>query len=127
MTRPQKSEQRRHPRVAKRLAITLGTPGLTFEAATHNISSSGLYCDVPAAIPLMTKVDVTLLLPTNSAPSRSYRQIRCGGVVVRHDTVPAQRGGALRHRLAIFFTRMQPRDRHNLTQFVEHQLGASPP
>lgn len=112
MTQPR--ERRRAPRIETRVPLTIAVPAGAVAAATRNLSSSGVYCEVDQAIALMTRVEAIVNLPGNP--------LRCQGVVVRCEPATERATTALRYRVAIFFTRITARDRRTIAHFVAQHL-----
>ena len=115
------SERRESPRAASRIAMVLDHETAVLNTNSENISASGAYCTVTRFIPLMTKLQVRLELPGESAS----KAIRCEGVVVRIDP-PHPSGARTRYSVAIFFSDLSERDRSHLAHFVHQRLLPSP-
>ncbi|HQK94892.1 MAG TPA: PilZ domain-containing protein [Armatimonadota bacterium] len=116
-------ERRRHPRIQVALPVAVeaggdGQGGL--QTQTRNISSRGAYFEVSRPIPELTRLEVTLCVPSGSAESH---QLHCGGVVVRCDARTTA-DGAQTHAIALFFDRIGPDEQALLDAFIAAQLAA---
>ena len=109
-------ERRRAPRVEERLPVIISMPECQVAAATRNLSSSGVYCELNRDMAPMSQVELAIELPT--------RRIRCEGVVVRRKILTESHSHPARYRLAIFFTHLATRDRQAIAQFVAERLAA---
>lgn len=111
-------ERRRYPRVWSSLGIRLGSDEKEeIDTESKDISACGVYCQVDRWLPLMTKLRVTIILPS--------KKIICNGIVVRVETVnnfKERLSNAKRHNIAIFFNEIKPRDRAYLIRYVKLQL-----
>ena len=117
-------ERRRFPRADTQIPIRIihtTATGDQFEIQSHDLSGSGISCEVHAFLPLMAKLQLTLLLPA-SGDDRRPQRIVCEGAVVRVEPLRTQTDGPPRFRVAIFFTDIQPADRQRIIRHVEHHL-----
>ncbi len=104
------TERRKMPRVPASFDLRLDVGGRQGSAHVRDISASGVRCVTDRAMPLMTQVAVTLLLPGTSGA----HEISCRGAVVRS----APDGRAASFETAIFFTHMSDADRGRVEEFV---------
>ncbi len=113
-------ERRRAPRIAERIALSIADAGTALQTETKNLSASGVYCTLDRFLAPMTKLQLQFDLPHGSRRAR----IRCMGVIVRVEPVPAsaERG---RYNTAIFFTELSERDRSVIARFVRERLAAT--
>lgn len=97
-SRPSKpSPERRHSaRLVDSFSFNIGFDGYDITASVINISTSGLLCRTNREIPVMSKIDMALILPSR-IPTSTSETIKIKGVVVRNDK--DERG----YRAAIFF------------------------
>lgn len=117
------TEKRRHPRLEKTLPLKLSSARQAdIVTQTKNLSCVGAYCTVNKAIPLMTKLKITLLLPekTKQAKERSSK-VNCVGVVVRSEQSP-QEGT---YDVAIFFEQIREKEKVKLEEYINHHLDLS--
>ncbi|MBN2097725.1 MAG: PilZ domain-containing protein [Candidatus Omnitrophica bacterium] len=117
MTKKQ-PDRRAHPRTERSLPLKISKQGLDVIAETRNLSCSGVYCRVNKAVPLMSKIGVTMLLPIHSAQKISTRKVKCNGVVVRSEPVIIQEADTACQNIAIFFTELAQKDRSTIAQYV---------
>jgi c-di-GMP-binding flagellar brake protein YcgR len=120
MTKP-KAERRKSPRVDARLALqverhTRSNQDRPITTESMNISSGGVYCQVKSSIEPMTRVGLTLLIPSFGRKGKKTQVINCGGVVVR--CVPAPKEPST-WELACCFTEMKKEDH----QLIEEYIG----
>jgi c-di-GMP-binding flagellar brake protein YcgR len=112
MTRTE--DKRRHPRVSHRLRVRSQDQG-GVDLETIDLSAGGLSCDSPAFVAPMTKLALSLQLPSPAGNGGAV--VEGEAVVVRSE--PANRGG---YRIALFFSRMDEEHRRRLQQFLESRM-----
>jgi hypothetical protein len=110
-------ERRRQPRVKKEVPLKILTEGYDFVTQTKDISCIGTYCYVDKYIPPMTKLAITLLLPTRLKPGDANNKIQCKGVIVR--TEPNSPEG---FNIAIFFNEISQRDKYKISHYINQFL-----
>jgi hypothetical protein len=113
-------ERRKQPRVIAKLAMQIAGVGegeavLTTESI--NLSAGGLQFQSKVALPTLTKVALTLLLPPFGRRLRRGRVVQCQGVIVRAAEIerPRQKRN---YELACCFTDMTEEDRELVEQYV---------
>ena len=84
MQRP-KTERRRQPRVEEKIPLKIKDEGFDAISVTKNISCSGVFCQVDGYFPLLSKVKIVLLLP--SEEKSKAHPVHIDGVVVRSEPV----------------------------------------
>jgi hypothetical protein len=104
------TERRKKLRVPASFDLRLDVSGRAGSAKVRDISASGVRCVTDRAMPLMTQVAVTLLIPAVAGA----REISCRGAVVRS----APEGRPASFETAIFFTHMSDADRASVEDFV---------
>lgn len=110
-------ERRKNPRVHKNLPIKIKYGDIDIITETRDISCSGTFCSVDQELPLMTKVQVLVMLPCFwSEPLRS-KKVKCEGVVVRSERTATQR-----YNIGIVFTDIKRNDQAKICEYVEHAL-----
>lgn len=116
-------ERRRFPRAATQIPIRIiqTTAEGAYEIQSHDLSGSGVSCEVDQFLPLMAKLQLTLLLPSTDGQHAPQR-IVCEGAVVRVEPLRAVAEGRARFRVAIFFTDIRPADRQRIVRHVERHL-----
>jgi hypothetical protein len=88
---------------------------------TINITSSGAYCKTEKPLPLLSKVELTLLIPGHSRKNALDRKIECRGTVVRTHPVLID-GKAQSYDVAIYFDELSQSDSRLISQYIEHRL-----
>jgi c-di-GMP-binding flagellar brake protein YcgR len=111
-------DRRRSARVDEELYFKIKHQIYEAQAKTVNISAHGALCLVEKNIPLMTRVDVALMLPALNGKTKRPKSLRIRGVVVRREKTPSSAG----FLLALYFSQISPRDRESLVQFVESRM-----
>ncbi len=116
------TERRVYPRVADdNVALKLKVD--QFDAITHtlNISASGVYCKVSKELPLMSRVELTLIFPEPEGAEGGKRTVEVTGVVVREH--PVIINGEVKHYdVAIFFDSLSAREKDMISQYLEPRL-----
>lgn len=118
------SERRKNPRIDARLALQVEKKlkgGVERPATTEslNLSSSGLYCHVRGFVAPMTKVGLTLLLPSFGRAGKKTQVINCEAIVVRCEedgTEPQS------YELACCFTDVRKEDRQLIEEYIGWRL-----
>jgi len=111
-------EKRTHPRVKDRLTLRSSSPQEgSHEMATMNLSLSGAQVTAGRFIPLMTRVEVTLMLPPEEGVEARPRPVSMEAVVVRVHP-PQIETGAPHYEIGLFFSRMEQRDRNALARYL---------
>jgi len=118
------TEKRQHPRIKDRLTLRSSFAGSgSSEMATTDLSLGGALVVAGRYIPLMTKVEVTLLLPPEPSES-GPRPVHTQAVVVRVRP-PEEHAGLQHYELALFFSHMEQRDRNVLSRYLAAQTPGS--
>lgn len=117
----EKQERRRHPRIKdKDISIKLSGDGFNAITQSLDVSASGVYCKVDRQIPLMTRVQIVLSIPTGKKPASSSDSMTIDGVVVREH--PVKENGKITHYdVAIFFNTLLPREKEKLVRYIERK------
>lgn len=110
------NEKRKSPRASADLDMRFDLAGQAGFARIRDVSASGVRCVTERAMPLMTQVELVIVLP---APT-GRREILCRGAVVRCGPIAADPSGGKgpSFETAIFFTQMRDTDRIDLEEFV---------
>jgi len=106
-------DKRRHPRITERLPVEIGCKYAVIKTETKNISCSGAYCHVDRAIPVMSKVRVSMAIPTIKEDKIVSKNVSCEGVVLRYDG----------NNTAIMFTKISKKDKDTLAGYVKARLA----
>ncbi len=109
-------ERRKHPRLHKILPLRISHTSGDIVTQTKNISPCGAYFSSEEPLSLMTKLQITLLLPEETESKSTYKQIKCRGVVVRADR---EKKG---YSFAVFFNEISDRERHKLESYIQNHL-----
>ena len=115
-------ERRKYPRIEKALSIILKGDIFTLTTETKNLSCSGVYCQVSRPVPELSKLAVTLLVPEMGQKAVGLHEIHCRGAVVRSERILRENGSPAKYFIAIYFTKLNPRDRGKIGEYVSHQL-----
>ena len=114
-------ERRKSPRIDTQLAMQVEMSGrsamdrpLTTESI--NLSAGGICANVRNQLEPLTKVGLTLLLPSFGPQGRKTQVINCGGVVVRCE--PAESD----FDLACAFTDVKKEDRRMIEEYIGWRL-----
>jgi len=110
-------EKRGTPRIEQRLPIKVAEGDYRTVVETKNISASGVYFSTEKAIPLMSKVIITLLLPTNAGKNA---KIECKGTVVR--VVPMNTPNKPLYETAIFFDDITQKTKNIILRHVKKAM-----
>ena len=111
-------ERRRDPRVAAQLPLRFTFAGKTVESRIVDLSKSGIRFHTPAALPVMSRMQISLELPDGAA---AEPPIAIVGVVVRCAQVRGRR--EFPYDAAIFFEDVSPASaRMRLQRFVETRV-----
>lgn len=115
-------EKRRYLRLKKQLPLRLSDEGqFDITAYTRDISQRGALCELAHQIPLMSKVQIKLLLPTHESSKTASAPITCLGVVVRSQAVIKDSGAF--YDTAIFFTKLTKTDEKKIARYVEGNIS----
>lgn len=113
-------ERRKFPRVCETIPCQIGLGTSSLPAVTQNISCAGALCVLSQSIPLMTKLDIALMLPAVSS-ALSPERIHCVGVVVRVESA-IDPGGERSFLIAIYFSEISPENRRRIAEFVLNSM-----
>ena len=111
MSRPTE-ERRRHPRYARALPLRRRGAEDFSVLETENVSLGGALCRVDRYLPIMTKLHLHAELPDGQGPFEAE------AVVVRVEP-EEPRGWHGEYRVALFFQRMEDKDRRALRTYLE--------
>ncbi|MEA3328277.1 MAG: PilZ domain-containing protein [Candidatus Omnitrophota bacterium] len=115
-------ERRKYPRAKADISLKIARTGEIVQSKIHDISCSGIHCQLNQPIKLMTKVVIILLLPRIAGEKiDDFDKIKGQGVVVRIQEV-AERDEIL-YNTAVFFTDLSKKDKDKITRFVEYKLS----
>lgn len=113
-------EKRKYPRLSKELPLKIATKETDLVAQTTNLSCNGAYCSVGEPLPLMTKLQITLLLPPKDKnPAQKSTKIKCKGVIVRNKKNAVNNS----YNIAIFFEQIREKERDKLEDYINHHIN----
>lgn len=115
-------ERRTTPRITAQLAmeVTL-SGGMRASAESINVSANGIYFSSKTFIEPLTKLQITLLLPKTNPKSKTPREVKCEGVVVRTEPETPVPGQA-QYEIACYFTDIANADRASLESYILQQM-----
>jgi len=111
-------ERRKNQRAKKHIPLKLLDSSFDVITETSDISSSGAYCRATRCLPLMSKIDVVLLMPAKDSDSRA-KKIRCKGVVVRTEPTILKDTDKPHYNIAIFFSDISKKDQKTIEEYVD--------
>ncbi len=110
-------ERRKEQRAKRQLPLKIAERGFDVITETVDISPSGTYCRVTRLLPLMSKIEVVILVPTKHN-GRHTKKIKCKGVVVRTEPVILKDAERAHYNVGIFFTDISKKDRELIASHV---------
>lgn len=114
------NERRKSRRVAANIAMKVRRAAdkarRSLQANSINVSSGGIYCEIPAFLPPLTKVTLSFELP--GIPDGPGKAITCSGVVVRCEKYEDEEG----YQAACCFTDLADEDKEFIEDFVTRQM-----
>ena len=112
------TERRKFPRIQLNIPLQLNLGEETISSRISDISTSGIRFRTPAALPLMSRVQLAIQLPTGSGAP-----LALSGVVVRSASMPTEDAAASggEFETAIFFDDPTDKMHGQLTRFLESQ------
>ncbi|MFH1412372.1 MAG: PilZ domain-containing protein [Candidatus Omnitrophota bacterium] len=115
-------ERRRFPRIKdSKIGVKLSADGCETITQSLDVSASGLYCKVAQRVPLMTRVQIVLSIPSGKKGSPPT-SMNIDGVVVREH--PVKKGNRIEHYdVAIFFNTLLPRERERLIKYINSRTN----
>ena len=116
-------ERRKHIRHDAAFSLKLGSDGIGPAVATEglNISMGGIYCRVPHYIPLMTKLQTTLLLPVPSATKEGKKEehVLDTEMIVVWSDPESEIPGAESYHIGCAFLPMAEEQRNRLRDYLD--------
>jgi hypothetical protein len=114
-----KIERRRHPRVEDKIPLKIKDETFDAITITKNVSCSGVFCQVEGYFPVLSKVKIVLLLPSEGKSKAHPLHIE--GVVVRSEPVKSA-PQSNRRNIAIFFNKVKRQDMFRLSGYINSIL-----
>jgi c-di-GMP-binding flagellar brake protein YcgR len=115
-------EKRRYPRVSKKLSIKLFSSEFDIVTETKNISGNGVYCAIDKPLPVMTKLNILLLIPFKKNRNKIIKKISCNGVVVRGGYI--KDNGRHSYYVGIYFNDIKEKDRRVLLSYINSSFNS---
>lgn len=112
-------ERRKHQRAKTKLPLKIADNSFDVITETVDISSAGIYCRITRLLPLMSKIEVILLMPAKSN-AKQAKKISCKGVVVRSEPIILKDTEKAHYNVAIFFTDISKKDQ----KIIDIYLGS---
>ncbi|MBU0759025.1 MAG: PilZ domain-containing protein [Candidatus Omnitrophica bacterium] len=110
-------ERRKHLRAKKQLPLKIADKSFDVITETVDISPSGIYCRITRLLPVMSKIEVIMLVPVKGN-GRYTKKIRARGVVVRSEPVILENTDRAHYNVAIFFTDISKKDQKAVEAYV---------
>jgi len=116
-------EKRKHPRLEKKLPFEIGCQYTAIKTETKNISCSGAYCFIDRALPVMSKIKISMAIPAEKDNKVAPKNIACEGIVLRYDPPESADVKTSGWNTAIMFTKISKKDKNTIAEYVKSQLG----
>ena len=110
----QSIERRKYPRAKADFQTVIDNGFEAIKTKVDNISCSGIYCEVNKEIPLMTKLDLNMLIPTTFPSMGEFFRVHCSGVVVRTE-LSKDKG---KYNIAILFSDLLESAKDKLSSYI---------
>lgn len=118
------NERRRAARIRAELPILIEGGPAEAGGKTLNISTNGVYFEVPHFIEPLTKVRMELLFPGGDGTAGSGGRIGFDGIVVRTEP-DSSATDVTSYRTAVFFTHIPESSLEILSSYIESRISAS--
>ena len=114
-------ERRKSPRVKHGLPVKVSADEMDFITQTQDIGVNGALFRLEKAVPLMSRLAMTLLVPSHEKKGTT-KKIVCNGVVVRCEPfhIKETRG---EYNIAVYFTALKDSDKKALMKYVNAEAG----
>ncbi len=117
MYRAHSQEQRRYPRIDKKVRFNLRSDEFTVDAESINLSSNGVNCMVDKPIQLMTSLKIVMTL-AYEGNLEDVVFVEGNGVVVRVEETEVSN----EFKIAIYFNEIEENEQRKLTDFINQYL-----
>ncbi|NOG85959.1 MAG: PilZ domain-containing protein [Candidatus Scalindua sp. SCAELEC01] len=111
-------ENRKYPRIKKRLQFKIRTDDFVVVTESINLSCIGVSCQIKDKIPFMTRLKIVLRLPCSDEKKEDIC-VECYGVVVRVEKVLSKSRGITEYHIAIFFSEIEEEEREKLSDYIQ--------
>ena len=108
------AERRKYPRAKADFYAVIDNGFEAVKTKVDNISCSGIYCEVSKKIPLMTKLDLNMLIPTTFPSMGEFFRVHCSGVVIRAE-LSKHKG---KYNIAILFSDLLEGAKNKLSSYI---------
>jgi hypothetical protein len=125
----QEKDKRAHPRLDTEFAVQLADrdgvlPQGTIVSQSRNISLGGIYCRVNHYVPVLTKLQLTLLLPFRGKKKEVKTQlVRTDAVVVR-TIPPEEKAGVHDYEIGCAFLGIEEEAKKSIARYIRDLLEA---
>lgn len=118
-------EKRKCPRIEFNIPIKLSEDAdYDIVTETKNISANGAYCAVSKNIPNMTKLKITLLVPSRNNNRKNIKRVHCEGVVVRNRYFRSD--AKFPYHIGIFFSDIKDSDKKLIHSYINSVISEEP-
>jgi c-di-GMP-binding flagellar brake protein YcgR len=118
-----KVDRRKAVRIPAKLAMEIRISDVdTARVESINVSANGVYFLSNKYIPELTRLDITLDLPTVKDQRARGKSVVCSGVVVRTDP-PEEQPGVAEYEIACYFTSIADSDKETLESYILKQVA----
>jgi c-di-GMP-binding flagellar brake protein YcgR len=118
-----KVDRRKAVRIPAKLAMEIRISDVdTAKVESINVSANGVYFWSDTFIPELTKLDITLDLPTGKDEKARGKSVACTGVVVRTEP-PEEQPGVDAYEIACYFTSIHNSDKETLESYILKQVA----
>ena len=107
-------ERRKYPRAKADFHAEIDNGFEAVRTKVDNISCSGIYCEVNKKVPLMTKLDLNMLIPTTFPSMGEFFRVHCSGVVIRAE-LSKHKG---KYNIAILFSDLLEGAKNKLSSYI---------
>ncbi|MDR4504045.1 MAG: PilZ domain-containing protein [Candidatus Scalindua sp.] len=114
-------ENRKYPRIKKRLQFKIKTDDFVVVTETVNLSCIGVSCQVKEKIPYMTRLKIVFGLPC-SDEKKGEISVVCYGVVVRVEKAISKTPAITAYNVAIFFSEIERSEREKLSDYIQKHV-----
>ena len=117
------ADRRKAVRIPAKLAMEIRISDVdTAKVESINVSANGVYFTSDKYIPELTRLDITLDLPTAKNEKAHGKSVVCSGVVVRTEP-PDEQPGVEGYEIACYFTSIDPDDKETLESYILKQVA----
>ena len=127
---PTHDDRRTHPRFGAEFAVQVADrdgvlPQGTIVSQSRNISLGGIYCRVNHHIPVLTKLQLTLLLPFRSKKKEVKTQLVKADAIVVRTTPEKATAPSGEYEIACAFVTLEDETKRALVRYIREHLEAA--